>query len=92
LKFDCSVLRESKRFTVAAGCKPLTLKVSRNGMLIAIYQGASDVPAAGKKSGQPAKKSRRSARAAANEAADRPRKPAKGAVDITTGHNLLGGQ
>ena len=42
---------------------------------------------------RPARKnSRRSARAAANEAADRPREPVKGAVEITTAHNLLGGQ
>ena len=36
--------------------------------------------------------SRRSARAAANEAVDRPGEPVEGAVDITTAHNLLGGQ
>jgi len=46
---------------------------------------------------RPARKNnRRSARASANEAAqkweDRPRQPVKGAVDITTAHNLLGGQ
>jgi hypothetical protein len=38
------------------------------------------------------KTSRRSARAAAIEAADRPGEPVEGAVDITTAHNLLGGQ
>ena len=43
-------------------------------------------------SGEPAKNSRRSARAAVNEAADRPGEPVEGAVEITTAHNLLGGQ
>jgi hypothetical protein len=42
---------------------------------------------------RPARKNnRRSARAAANEAVDRPREPVEGAVEITTAHNLLGGQ
>jgi hypothetical protein len=38
------------------------------------------------------KNNRRSARAAANEAVDRPREPVKGAVEITIAHHLLGGQ
>jgi hypothetical protein len=38
------------------------------------------------------KNSRRSARAAAKEAVDRPGKPVEGAVDTTTARNLLGGQ
>jgi hypothetical protein len=42
---------------------------------------------------RPARKnSRRSARAAAKEAVDRPGEPVEGAVEITTAHNLLGGQ
>jgi hypothetical protein len=42
---------------------------------------------------RPARKnSRLPARAAANEAADQPGEPVKGAVEITTAHNLLGGQ
>ena len=42
---------------------------------------------------RPARKnSRRPTRAAAKEAADRPGEPAEGAVEITTAHNLLGGQ
>ncbi len=42
---------------------------------------------------RPARKnSRRSARAAAKEAVDRPGEPVEGAVDTTTAHNLLGGQ
>ena len=42
---------------------------------------------------RPARKnSRRSARATAKEAEDRPREPVEGAVEITTAHNLLGGQ
>lgn len=42
---------------------------------------------------RPARKnSRRSARAAANEAVDRPGEPVKGAVEITIAHHLLGGQ
>jgi hypothetical protein len=33
-----------------------------------------------------------STRAATNEVANRSREPVEGAVDITTAHNLLGGQ
>jgi hypothetical protein len=54
-------------------------------------EGASDVPAAGEIPASP-QNSRRSARAAVNETADRPGEPVEGAVDITTAHNLLGGQ
>jgi len=38
------------------------------------------------------KNNRRPTRATAKEAGDRPGEPVKGAVEITTAHNLLGGQ
>lgn len=62
-----------------------------NGPSIAYCKGASDVPAAGKIPASP-QNNRRSARAAVNETADRPGEPVKGAVEITTARNLLGGQ
>lgn len=49
-------------------------------------EGASDVPAAGELPASP-QNSRRSARAAANEAVDRPREPVEGAMDTTVAHN-----
>ena len=54
-------------------------------------EGASDVPAAGEYPASP-QNSRHPTRATAKEAADRPGEPVEGAVEITTAHNLLGGQ
>jgi hypothetical protein len=91
LKLKIKGLPESKRFMFTSKRKLLKLMSHRNGMTIATWR----VPVMYRLLGsfRPARKnSRRSARATAKEAADRPREPVEGAMEITIAHNLLGGQ